>query len=411
MFRSRLRDGLASWANRPSVRYGLGVFLALRLGLSAWAALLTGLLPLPAANSLAMDRIFLGQAPIGGALGHFLLQPWQRHDSLRYLRIALEGYANVEDSVFSPLYPLLMRLVGWLVTPLLGGVWLDGTGSEATTYRAVLAAGIVVGNIALLGFLVLFYEVTAGETSGETARRSVLRLAVFPSAFFLLAAYTESLFLLLAVGALWAGRRDRWWLAGLLAMLATWTRTAGVVLALPLLFEYLRQRDYRLDRVRLSLLAAGLPVLALVSFLSWRTAAGLPSMARLYELYWLQVTSFPGRDVLTGLRLILTGEGELRLYLDLGSLIFIVLVSVLAWFRLPRVYGVYSVSMLLFILLPHSDLKPLFSFSRYALVFFPGFMALGDIMKEPWPSRLIFYPFVALLLFFSGQFFIGGWVG
>jgi hypothetical protein len=66
--------------------------------------------------------------------------------------------------------------------------------------------------------------------------------------------------------------------------------------------------------------------------------------------------------------------------------------------------------LLLFMLLPRSELKPLYSFSRYTLVFFPTFMILGDIGRRPWPNRLILYPSFLLYLYFAGQFFMWGWV-
>jgi hypothetical protein len=67
--------------------------------------------------------------------------------------------------------------------------------------------------------------------------------------------------------------------------------------------------------------------------------------------------------------------------------------------------------MLFFMLLPTSLEKPLFSFGRYTLVFFPTFMVLGQAGKHPWRHRLILYPSLLLYLFFSGQFFLWGWVG
>jgi len=57
-----------------------------------------------------------------------------------------------------------------------------------------------------------------------------------------------------------------------------------------------------------------------------------------------------------------------------------------------------------------TDLKPLYSFSRYALSFFPMFWVWGNAGKNPWLNRLILYPSLLLLLYFSGQFFIWGWI-
>ena len=52
--------------------------------------------------------------------------------------------------------------------------------------------------------------------------------------FFFSAIYSESMFLLLSIASLLSARRDRWALAGFLALLAALTRSAGVVLFIPL---------------------------------------------------------------------------------------------------------------------------------------------------------------------------------
>jgi hypothetical protein len=82
----------------------------------------------------------------------------------------------------------------------------------------------------------------------------------------------------------------------------------------------------------------------------------------------------------------------------------------MAYRKLDPTYGLYSTVLLLFMLLPASSQKPLFSFSRYALAFFPMFMVFGLAGKNPWINRLILYPSIGLYLYFSGQFFMWGWV-
>ena len=88
-------------------------------------------------------------------------------------------------------------------------------------------------------------------------------IAVFPTSFFLLAPYSESLFLFLVLFALWAARRGKWELAGLAGIGASATRNIGVLLVLPLLTEAFhrfreRRKTSELARgVTWSLVAAG----------------------------------------------------------------------------------------------------------------------------------------------------------
>ena len=61
------------------------------------------------------------------------------------------------------------------------------------------------------------------------AKRAILYLAVFPTAFFFLAGYTESLFLALALGSLYAAYKQKWSWSVVMGMFTalTFARGAG----------------------------------------------------------------------------------------------------------------------------------------------------------------------------------------
>jgi hypothetical protein len=73
------------------------------------------------------------------------------------------------------------------------------------------------------------------------ATRTVWLVALWPLAFFFSAVYTESLFLLLTVGAVALGRSGRWGWAALAAGLAALTRNTGVLIFIPLVVMVLQQ--------------------------------------------------------------------------------------------------------------------------------------------------------------------------
>ena len=64
---------------------------------------------------------------------------------------------------------------------------------------------------------VLIWRLAADEADAPIADRAVLILLAGPYAVFLMASYSEGVFLAFALAAWLAGRRDRWWLAGLMA--------------------------------------------------------------------------------------------------------------------------------------------------------------------------------------------------
>ena len=403
---------------KESVKPALIIFLATRIFLSVWAVVALTVSPLPEEPDETI-RPYLGEPILDEGLTGLLLGPWQRFDSQHYLRIARQGYANEADSVFPPLYPLAIRALSGLF----------GGGAAAN-----LAAAVLIANLAYLGLLILLHRVASAELGQGGATRSLVYLALFPTGFFLLAPYTESLFILLALGSIWAARNGRFWPAGALGLLAALTRLTGWILVVPLAYEWWRQesgkwrvasgrRPKPISRITHhasrfpfhALIATALPALGTAAFTLWRWWAGLPSLALVYEQYWFQTTGFPGQDLVTAVNTFFFGgaarAGEFTLIIDFLIVFFLLGTTIWTFRRLGTTYGLYSALLLLFMLLPASaDFKPLYSFSRYALAFFPAFMLLGEIGERPWFNRLILYPSIILHLYFSGQFFIWGWV-
>jgi hypothetical protein len=256
----------------------------------------------------------------------------------------------------------------------------------------------------------LLFQITEYELDSLAARRSIIYLAIFPTSFFLVAAYTESLFLALAIGAIGASRKGKFWIAGLIALVAALTRLNGWVLVVPLTFEYWRQKKSDYSQYGIESMAVVLPILGLVTFVLWRWMAGMPSMSEVYERFWLQQVGIPGTDLVIALQRIISGEAAFTLYFDLFCILFLFISTLLAFRRLAPTFGIYSLMLLLFMLLSTSAAKPLFSTSRYALAFFPTFMVMGQVGKDPWLNRIFVYTSAGLSLYFSGQFFMWGWV-
>src|SRR5438132_1071276 len=97
---------------------------------------------------------------------------------------------------------------------------------QATAERTSWRMPILVALAAVLA-LAVFYRLAAFDVGKDVASRSVIYLGLFPTAFFLYSAFTESLFLALAIGAFWLGRQGRWPLAALLAFLCGLTKVQG----------------------------------------------------------------------------------------------------------------------------------------------------------------------------------------
>jgi hypothetical protein len=357
----------------PATRYALTVFLCVRIGLLIVGLLSVALLP---SNKGTDVPGWPAHQVTGG--WHNMFTAWERYDALWYLRIASTGYRGDDGSAaFFPLYPLLTRAVAY---PL-GHRWL--------------LAAYLVSNLALVAALILLHRLTELELGEVAARRAVLYICIFPTGFFLFAPYTESLFLALSVGCLYAARRSQWLLAGALGALASSTRSAGIVLALPLLVEgFLQLRaqpEGRLRRAAAAVGAAALVPVGMVLYLGywaqyggdWRRPLDIQKSGWGKEFSTPWHTLHRGWE--TGTQFIGSYPGG---YHTLDLLVVVVVLGASIWtvFRLRPTYSVYVFLSLIPPLLLMYDGRPLISVPRYYLVAFPVFWAFGRF-AERWRAH------------------------
>jgi len=322
---------------------------------------------------------------------------WARWDGGWFTHIARDGYTDPKTTTaFFPAYPLLVRAVGWV----LAGHYV--------------LAGVVVSLAAAAAAFVLLRELAAELVGDDAAHRALVYLAVFPAALFLGAVYSESLYLLLTVGAFLAAMRGRYVAAGVAAGLAVLTRPTGVMLlpALALLAWRERSRVGALTR-----LAVAMPMAAAWPLWLW-AAFGHPlqflgaernewhrhlSPAGPFEGAWkglvagwngvLQFVAggnrFPGADdslQAAGINL----EA-------LAAAIFVVVLGVVAWRRLGAPYGVFVLASIALPLSSPTAVYPLLSMPRFALGVFPVFIALGAVARGTRTQAVVVTTFAILL--------------
>ena len=370
--RAPLRATLGSLAWREA----LGVLWSSRA--VVWAAGVLGLLwfgRAPGTDQFDPARVTTPFSP----LVDLLLAPAARWDAVWYVTIAQDGYADPNDNAkaaFFPLYPLLMRALGWIVgSPLIAGVLLS------------------LGCFLLA--LVLLHRLATIELGPTHAHGTLLLVAFFPSAFFFSAVYTESLFLLLTVATLLAARQGRWAWAGLLGGLAAATRNTGLLLLLPvvLLFLYGPRADREADplaagsRLRprhppslallwLALIPAGPGAYLLYAGLALGDAFAPFHAQALWFRDFAPLGAIPDgvRAAVDGIERIAQGGGDPAAAQDLmllGFLAFALVALVGALRRLPFAYGAYAGIALAVALSYPVAAQPLMSLPRYVAVLFP----------------------------------------
>lgn len=360
---------------RAAFAYCLKVWIPVRVGLFMIGVLGVALLP---ANAPAPVP---GWPPPALTPGwHNLFTSWERWDALWYLRIAAHGYSPGDTSAaFFPLYPLLTRVGSFL------------TGGHP------LAGAFIVANIACLLAFVVVYLMTERELDERRARQTVLLMAVFPTAYFFFAPYSESVFLLFAALSLFSARLGKWWVAAIAGALAAATRSIGVTLALPLLLEAFRQARTRPPEERRSLSAlypivcsAG-PGLGIGAYLLyWKVAHADWLLPFSSQNGWLREFSWPWETIYNGTK---AGFDFIGSYpggyhtLDLvvvAVAFFATVWVVLKWvaLKMPAIYGSYAILSLLMPLFLVFGGRPFMSMPRFVLVVWPLFWALGAFVDR-----------------------------
>ncbi len=176
-----------------------------------------------------------------GIAGGTWFEGWQRWDAYWYRTIVREGYVSypgVQSSVaYWPAYPLVLRSVSWVFPSIFI------TGSIVT-----LCCGAATA-VLLRRWVGVFLPRAAAVTT-------VALFLVYPYGYYQYGAiYADALFVAATIAAFLLVERDRLFWAGVVGIVATSARPAGVVVAVALVLRVIERRN--LDRLEQSGEVAG----------------------------------------------------------------------------------------------------------------------------------------------------------
>ncbi|OGY81488.1 MAG: hypothetical protein A3F54_02560 [Candidatus Kerfeldbacteria bacterium RIFCSPHIGHO2_12_FULL_48_17] len=303
-----------------------------------------------------------------------------RFDSFWFIHTARIGYFFNEEEQFSnitsfPLYPALIALSA----PLLGGNFI--------------ISALIISLFFLFASTAVLYKYTQKFHPEIPPLRPVIFLLIFPTAFFLNAAYAESLFLFLSITVFYLARNKYFVRAGFIAGLAALTRPQGVVLLVPLIVEYVATFG-----------AAGFKKPQWLSFLlipaaffgfflfHWQKFGSPWLFFRVHEWFGRHPVTLADGPFWTIIGVIIALFGLACMYFLLRR------------FRLS--YGLYMVGMLAMPLASRSFM----SLSRFLLVIFPIYFVLATIRHVE--ARYMWILVSLVLLLVNITFFVQGyWAG
>lgn len=337
--------------------------------------------------------------PVKGGL--FYLWSLANFDGIHYLSIAKSGYGLYQEAFF-PLYPLLIK-------NLTTFFWDDGF----LTGVAVAWGGIILA-------IVVFYKLASKHLSNMASRWSIIALLVFPTSFFFLCAYTESLFLLLILLCFYFAQSKKWFLAGIMGALASATRLPGIFLFPAILVEWWMETGSKtrkdigekfLTLLPICLIPAGL--LFYLWFL-WSRGDALAfihvqphfganrevgRVILLYQVFWRYIKMLVTVEKFTPTYFVVV----LEFLSGVASLIMIILAIIKKRFS-------YAVFMALSYVVP-SLTGTFLSLPRFFLTFFPAFFIIGSVLEKHRWTRFAYLLLAAPLLAIGLVLFARGyWV-
>lgn len=282
-------------------------------------------------------------------------------DSAWFLDVVKNGYSyngagKPSNIVFFPMYPLLISAVSVLpgISDALAG-WL-----VSLVFLGLAAA-----------YLAKLVKEFHPQAEADTA---IAFLLAFPTAFFLNAIYSESVFLFFTVAAVYYGRRGDWRWAGLAGFAAGLTRITGLLLAIPLAWELLRQSGWK-KIWRAETLAAFMPALGTAAFFGYHWARfGSPDIFFIAQKWWgrgfaLTAEHFDFRYSEAAL---------MNFSQDIGFVALAVVATAFVAKRVRASYAAYVAATALVAL----STGTMMSIGRYLLALFPIFIAAAAI-KQP----------------------------
>jgi hypothetical protein len=345
------RDSSPPWSASLRLIGPLAAFKLFLLLLVYWSLIL---IPMPFnRESYHLNYHWPPDAPLT------LQSAYETWDAQMYLTISGQGYEQVRLRNMHPLWPLVIHTV-------------------ALVAGDRLTAALIAANLLSLAALILLHRLAMLKTDPASADAAVLLALAFPSAFFLSFPYSESLFLLLAVGLMLALRTDRpvwiWTLAALLPL----TRAVGVVCAFPIVVDQcLKHRP-----IRGALLATGTLAGILLYFLIFQWVAGDPfaglratlETTRASTSNLLHPIGFIQQFFASGIEL----HGILNSAID-RAIFIMVLAALWPMIRRDPADAAYSIPAAIIPAMTQS----MMSYSRYALVIFPVFIVGGRLLSPP----------------------------
>lgn len=322
----------------------------------------------------------------------YIIFPWFRLDGIWYMKIAVNGFIN-NSQAFAPVYPLLIVFISRLFN---------------INY---LLSGLLISNISLLLSIIIIFQEVSELFGDKSAKQTIIFLLSFPTAFYFISLYSESLFLLFLL-LLWKSINYQNWIkTSLFGALVILTRFQGILIILPILYFYFlsHKKGRLLDLFSIILMILVFPLWSI--YLHYFRELDFPWIA--LNKGWESKFTIPYLVLFNDINILIKNKNIIYYYSYFLDMIVLCIITVLLIFVIKKLQQKYILFIFPLIILPLIKTDKNYtsvSLSRYMLPIFPIYYILGNFIKFRFLEYIILFVFLLLQLISITIFINGDWV-
>lgn len=328
------------------------------------------------------------------------LSIWNRWDTFHYLYIAEHGYSAapaIPSERFSIAflwgYPFAIKVVSLI-------------------FQNYLFSALLVSQIAYTAAVFYLYALVRLDFPQATAFRAAIYFSFYPTAYFLHAGYTESFFLMGALGAFYHARKGQWLTAALLGCFASSSKTYGITLLLALVIECLGQAKWDFSKIpKRALFLAIIPIPFIIHIVINVSVYGDPlRFVQVLKENWYYTPAPPWKFLISGLSHPPFPVLNARQLTESAAPLVFGLVSlgmiIASFWQLRRLsYLAYMAA----IWISFTSWNAWFGVPRYTVLLFPMFIQLALLGRRPIFHALWLFLSITFYVFFCALFVRGYW--
>lgn len=326
------------------------------------------------------------------------LSIFELYDSIHYINMAKSGYTEPSLYAFFPLFPMLIKLVSFIIP----------------SYQI---SGALISNIASFLSLILINDLTKDKNNIG----NVICFVFSPILAFTSIVYTESLFLLLTILGYYLYKKDKYLLSSVVVGLSILTRNSGIILwgaiGLDMLYRLFIKKENNIKFKNIIIFGIiSLLIGMLYPIYLYKETRDFLKFITVQNDYWNRETGIFINGIIKDIIVLTrkTGPINLMVFLQNWLSFFLTFILGIKILKKDTVAGIYTIVSLIAFQTSYRDIDfwvtlSSISLFRYVFNLFPIYLYLFDNKKES-TNKVLYFTFILLSVFNTTLVYLGAFI-